>query len=85
MDYIQQQLEQIDKKIEDLKLLATDPELADLVKLEIKELEKQKLELEQSASIPMSSPQSHESSESKQSDDINPNVAILETVCRRSA
>jgi len=53
MDYIQQQLQQIDQKIEELKLLLEDPELATLAALEITELEKQKQELEQSASTPI--------------------------------
>ncbi len=82
MDYIQQQLAQIDKKIEDLKLfltdpsmLLTDPEFAELAKLEIHELEKQKAELEQSAFTPMESSQTPHAPES---DGVNPNVAILE-------
>ncbi len=63
MDYIQQQLAQIDQKIAELNLLLTDPELAELAKLEIDELEKQKQEL---------SPQP------KAGDPLNHNVAILE-------
>lgn len=63
MDYIQQQLSQIDQKIEELKLLLTDPEFAELAKMEIEELEKQKQEL---------SPQP------KTGGSLNPNVAILE-------
>lgn len=70
MDYIQQQLAEIDQKIAELKLLLTDPELAELVRLEIDELEKQRWELEQSASTPMV----HLRGEA----DLNPNVAILE-------
>lgn len=76
MDYIQQQLSQIDKKIEDLKLLLEDPELADLAAQEIADLEKQKVELEQSAGTPMESSATHETT--SESDGINPNVAILE-------
>ena len=45
MDYIQQQLKDLDQKIEDLRLLLKDPELTGLVQLEIEELEKQKVEL----------------------------------------
>lgn len=83
MDYIQQQLQQIDHKIEELKLLLTDPELAELAGLEIKELEKQKVELEQSALTPMDAahlpggvaPEAHLEGENT---GINPNIAILE-------
>lgn len=63
MDYIQQQLEQINKKIEELKLLLDDPELSDLATQEISELEKQKQEL---------------SPKPKTSDSLDPNIAILE-------
>lgn len=85
MDYIRQQLAQIDKKIEDLKLLLEDPELAELAKLEIAELEKQKVELEQSASTPMLhlpggvAPAAHLlGDEPTSKGEINHNVAILE-------
>lgn len=78
-DYLQQQTEELEKKIEDLKLLLEDPELSDLAKLEIEELEKQKLELEQSASTPMSdNAASAESSQTPISDGVNPNIAIVE-------
>ncbi len=76
MDYIQQQLEEINHKIEDLKLLLEDPELSSLAKLEIEELEKQKAELEQSASTPMESKEATEPT--NESDGINQNIAILE-------
>ncbi len=75
MDYIQQQLLEIDKKIADLKLLLEDSELADLAKTEITELEKQKQELEQSASTPM---QSTSDKSEPAGNGVNPNVAILE-------
>lgn len=78
MDYIQQQLQQIDIKIAELKLLLEDPELLDLAKLEIAELEAQKLELEQSAATPMESNTSNETSETASDDGINHNIAILE-------
>src|SRR3989338_1964 len=76
MDYIQQQLDELNKRIDELKELTLDPEMADLAKAEIEELEKQKLELEQSASTPMSSPS--ESTNTQASDGINSDVAILE-------
>ena len=44
-DYIQQQLDQIDQRIEEVKPLLNDPEMADLAKAEIDYLEKQKQEL----------------------------------------
>lgn len=65
MDYIQQQLQDLDKRIAELKLLLSDPELAELAEQEIAQLQKQKQELEQSVAIPNKG-------------DINPNVAILE-------
>jgi peptide chain release factor 1 len=73
MDYIKQQLEQIDQKIDELKLLLDDPELIDLVKIEISDLEKQKEDLEFSAQTPMKEAEIPSSPEG-----INPNVAILE-------
>ncbi len=63
MDYIRQQLSQIDQKIEELKTLLDDPELSDLARGEIVELEKQKIEL-----LP----------QPKADDPLDPNVAILE-------
>lgn len=76
MDYINQQLNQIDKKIEELKQLLTDPELAFLAQAEISELEKQKEELQTSASTPMASDHGPESRSSESG--INPNVTTLE-------
>ncbi len=74
-DYIKQQLDEIDKKITETGKLLSDPQLADLARLEIADLEKQREELEQSATTPMSSP-SEESDDYE--DEVNPNVAILE-------
>ncbi len=42
MDYIQEQIEQINKRIEEVKLLLNDPEMAGLAKEEIAKLEKEK-------------------------------------------
>ncbi len=81
MDYLQQQIQDIDQKIADLKLLLEDSELAELAQMEIEELEKQKLELEQSAQTPMTSPDTSKvdsSSFEVGNQGINPNVAILE-------
>jgi peptide chain release factor 1 len=52
MDYIQQQLKDIDQKIDDLKTLLEDRQLAQLAKAEIEELKKQKDELRSSAFSP---------------------------------
>jgi peptide chain release factor 1 len=73
-NYLEQQLAEINKKIEDNKSLLTDPELAELAESEIEELEKQKLELQESASKSMSS----DSEEEWDEDDLNPNVANVE-------
>lgn len=76
MDYIQKQLAQIDQKIEELKLLLNDPELSELASQEITELEKQKEELQESASTPMVDTAKNPQPEA--GDPLNHNVAILE-------
>ena len=74
MDYIQSQVNEIDKKIEDLKALLEDPQLKDLASMEIAELENQKQELQASAQTPM-----HKSADTSNTEDgINPNVATVE-------
>ncbi len=73
-DYLKQQLETIENRIEENKLLLEDPELSILAQAEIEDLEKQKLELQQSASTPMGS----EDSDEYEDDEVNPNLAILE-------
>lgn len=75
MDYIQTQLDDINKRIEKLQALLEDPELADLAKQEIAQLQQQKIELEKSVSTPM---QPAYDKTQPTSDGINPNVAILE-------
>ncbi len=75
MDYIREQLKEIDSRIEELQALLEDPELAELAIQEIAQLEQQKIDLEQSASTPMTSP---EPDTTPTSDGINPNVAALE-------
>ena len=42
MDYLKQQIEEIDNKIKEDKILLSDPDLANLAKAEIEELERQK-------------------------------------------
>ncbi len=49
-DYQKQQIEDINTRIAEAKKLLTDPSMADLVREEIEELEKQKAELEKSLS-----------------------------------
>ncbi len=76
MDYLQQQLQDLDTKIEDLKVMLEDPELTDLAKLEIEDLQQQRADLENSAATPMES--ESEDIATPASDGINPNVAIIE-------
>lgn len=76
MDYIKQQLADIDKKIDELKLLLEDLELADLAKMEIERLEKQKEELMSSVFSLQSS--AEDGSQKTESSGINSNVATLE-------
>ena len=76
LKYIKEQIDQVDQQIAQSSKLLQDPELANLARLEIEELEKQRQELLDSASIPMSSDESQEPNESDES--INPNVAIIE-------
>lgn len=74
-DYLQQQLLDLDKKIEAIRALLSDPEMVELAQLEINDLEVQKKELEQSAATSMTiEPSDEESYE----DNVNPNLAILE-------
>lgn len=74
-NYLEQQLAEIDKKIEENKLLLEDPELAELAQGEIDELEKQKIELQDSAATSMDA---GDSEEDWDEDEVNPNVANLE-------
>ena len=85
MDYIKQELTNIDKRIAELKELLSDSELADLAKAEIEELEKQKLELQ--AATPMTHLPGEDTGESTSShlwamsprlEGVNPNIATLE-------
>lgn len=71
MDYLKLQIDQLNKKIADLKPLLEDPELASLAQAEITELEKQRDAVEQSesGSLPLRGPTEV---------GINPNIAILE-------
>ena len=73
-DYLKQQTEAISEKIEELKLLLEDSELSELAQAEIEDLEKQKEELVNSASTPMS----EDSDEYEDDSPVNPNIAIME-------
>lgn len=72
-DYLQTQLNEIDAQIEDVKLLLDDPELMEMAKAEIEELEKQKSELEQSANSFQPSAEDEDYEE-----EVNPNIAMVE-------
>lgn len=72
-DYLQQQIQDLDTRIEENRLLLSDPELASLAQAEIEDLERQKQELMDSASTSMG-----EADTDDFSDDFNPNVAIME-------
>lgn len=74
-DYLKQQIEEIENRIRDVQLMLKDPEMAELAKAEIADLEKQKQELTDSANQTMSGDDYDEDSLDS---DINPNVAIME-------
>lgn len=72
-NYLEQQLQQIDSRIEEAKKLLCDPELKNLAQMEITELEKQKQELQESAASTVGS-----GDDDSFDEEVNPNVAILE-------
>jgi peptide chain release factor 1 len=74
-NYLDEQLKNLDQRIAQNRQLLSDPELKDLAQAEIEDLEKQKQELQDSASSPME--QEDESFDEAQ-EEVNPNVAILE-------
>ncbi len=67
-DYLKQQLNELDRRIEQNRQLLDDPQMHQLAQEEISQLERQKLELEESAS----------SSTTSNSSGISSNIAILE-------
>lgn len=75
-DYIQQQIQELDTRINECRMLLNDPELAPLASAEIEDLERQKDELLNSASIPMDD--NNETVEQDNNESFNPNTAILE-------
>lgn len=74
-DYLQQQITEIDQRIQELKQMLEDPEMAELVQSEITDLEKQKEELTSSANQSMGD---DSYGDSGLDEDINPNAAIME-------
>ena len=77
-DYIKQQLEDLDKKIEQNRQFLEDPEMGQLAKEEIANLEKQKKELEESTVHLRGEAQASPSTHLGGDADVNPNAAILE-------
>ncbi len=75
-DYLEQQIKEIDQRIEEIKPLLEDPDMAQLAQDEIAELEKQKQDLIDSAATPMESNSADPSLPSLSG--VKPNVAILE-------
>lgn len=72
MDYIKLKLDEIDKRIKEVKPLLSDPEMTELALAEIADLEKQKEELQISANT------SKESGPTFEMNSVNPDLAILE-------
>jgi len=87
-DYLEQQIAEINRKIEENKSFLADPDLEGLAMAEITRLEQEKADLENSAATPMKAhlpgeaidkpSSSHLWSEGPRSEGVNPNVAILE-------
>ncbi len=75
-DYLQDQLKQIQERIEECKLLLKDPDLAELASQEISKLQEEKNQLEQSALSPLSSTSGP--SDSSNPSSVNPNITIIE-------
>jgi peptide chain release factor 1 len=78
-NYLEEQLQQIDQKIAENRELLSEPEFAELAQAEIEELEKQREELQNSASTPMEDYNNSSSPETEAtSSGIKPNVAMIE-------
>lgn len=76
MDYLQQQIDLINKRIEEVKPLLNDPEMAEMASDEIKMLEQQKEALASTDNEQLSTEESSENPVLAKG--INPNTAILE-------
>lgn len=77
-DYLKEQIDQINTRIEEIKPLLSDPEIAELAKAEIKELEDQKEALSSTEYGGYTETESASDETDNRSDEINPNIAILE-------
>ncbi|MBI4039877.1 PCRF domain-containing protein [Candidatus Daviesbacteria bacterium] len=77
MDYLKEQLREIDQKINDAQKLLAEEDMADLAKAEIEDLERQKQALQTSANLPTTAEDERREAEGATSE-INPNVVILE-------
>lgn len=73
MDYLKEQIEQINKRIEEVKPMLSDPQMSELAKEEIAELEKEKEALSMDYSSVAES-----STENDPETGLNPNIAIVE-------
>ncbi|HLC87809.1 MAG TPA: PCRF domain-containing protein [Patescibacteria group bacterium] len=73
-DYLKNQIQDIDNRIEELQELIEDPQMVELVRAEIADLEKQKQELTDSSATPMTESESSEEFD----ESINANAAIME-------
>lgn len=80
MDYIREQINEINKRIEEVKVLLSDPEMAGLAAEEIAELEKQKEALESTPDTweENTSVGTGPTSQVEKESGINSNIAILE-------
>lgn len=72
-DYLKQQIDELDQRINELKDMLSDPEMAELAQAEINDLEQQKTDLTNSAAGG-----STEDYGDDENSDINPNVAVME-------
>lgn len=81
-NYLKEQIDQINKRIEEVKSLLTDPEMTELAKAEIAELENQKEALESTSGESKPTPyvlkESNEVSMVEKETGLNLNIAILE-------
>lgn len=78
-NYLEQQIQEIDRKIGESRELLSDPELAELAQSEITRLEQEKEELVKSAQQVNTSDVGFDTSDvGQRQDGVNPNVAILE-------
>lgn len=74
-NYLKEQIDQINRRIEEIRALLNDPEMAQLAAEEIKDLEEQKQALESSALCTSSQSTTDETNPES---GVNPNVAIVE-------